>query len=187
MNFKEIIGLIYGVFMGTSTIYIKAPRTFEFPKREIKLGEFSISLGRTRNQVFASGRLIDPKNIASINGAKVISVYPGKDVIWLESVRALVMGDLFYNRVHPPAKEIHAPRAQVWIQILEKLAAEYKPEVFIPAEGELIGSTAEFVRYLQDLSNPSLTHEELLKKYAHFSEIQGYSSLTENFDYFRQS
>jgi hypothetical protein len=214
MNVRELIGLIYGVFMGTSTVYLKPAREFVFPQSRRKFGGLEVVIGGRRNQIFGRGFSLDAENpsdssmalstrrnlarasggaeplsvkaAAALEGVVVRDVGPRNAVVWIAGEKALALGDFFYNGVHPPLKELEMPSVPVWLEILEGLVQEFQPELFIPAEGEPSQSLSEFTAYLKDLSDKTQDFGSLQSRYGHFREIVGHSSFSENFDFLRR-
>jgi len=180
---------------------VKAERTFKFPVKIKKIGEYDIIIGGKRNQIAGKKYSVDS---AETDESKIrlstTDVHSGKldpdvaverigqrhQVVFLINEKILAAGDLFYNQIHPPLKELQLPNHSVVREILQGLAEKYQPALFVPAEGEPSESFDEFVSYLADLSDQTKEYETLRAKYSHFREIVGLSSFSENFDYLRR-
>lgn len=108
-------------------------------------------------------------------------------VVVLKKRRLIVWGDLFFNQVHPAFRQEHGMNVQNWISAIETVLKEYSDYQMLPGEGNLAtGNEVElFVQYLRDLQDVSKEFSYMREHYD-WKEIEGYTSLEENFDMLRK-
>jgi hypothetical protein len=239
LNPKDALIFVYGLFMGTSTGYLKPARTHMFPiTRQTLDTQLTVQLGGTCNcGVYRAGRevvvintgrdagaselrkFVDGYQIENLNRALFLTSEAGDDaggidyfknfervqrdlrlaggeivhlrkyaettVVLFAQKQVMFTGRLFFNKIHPPMRELGRSVAD-WLKTLESII-EFEPKIIVPAEGEIgtIEDLRAFQRYLVDLADSNLDLAALREKYGNWVEIIGTSSLPENFEFVR--
>jgi len=205
MNLKDLFGFIYGIFMGTSTVYLKSPRTHFFPKSEKKIDDLVLlHLGGEKNGLsYQQDLAIDFQNPSTqkfflnscseevqkdlLDDKLVIKpVWNNMGYAFFEKRKLLLMGSLFYQGVHPPLRELAHPSYQEWKSNVYELVESLQPQLIVPAEGSPASSLKEYEQYLKMLSSSEYSFDEIQKTFSHWQEIIGSTSLSENMDYLRR-
>lgn len=107
--------------------------------------------------------------------------------VFLHRRKILVLGGMFYNRIHPVVHPGLGFDVDSWVRQLRSLLERFKPEQVLPAEGDWgkIPDVELFARYLTDLTDPGVEFQYCRKNYD-WIEIPSYTSLEENFDLLRE-
>lgn len=121
--------------------------------------------------------LVDIKNAASHSDL----------AIYFERKKILVLGALFYNKIHPVLHPLDGMNIDQWVLELERLMTRFQPDLVIPAEGELAKpqDVVQFISYLKNFKDPKVEFSECRRLFD-WKEIPGQTSLEENFDLIRE-
>ncbi len=136
--------------------------------------------------------IAEPKIIEwGLEKVEIVPLAPGfstRDLaVFLHRRKILILGGMFYNRIHPVIHPGLGFDVDSWVRQLGELVGRFKPDRILPAEGDW-GKAVDvdlFARYLTDLTNPEVEFQYCRKNYD-WIEIPSYTSLEENFDLLRE-
>lgn len=108
-------------------------------------------------------------------------------IIQFKQEKLIVLGELFYNKVHPEFRPDLGLNIKNWINNLSTIEQRFSEYHIYPGEGDLAGNEElkDFIDYLKAMSNEKLDFS-YMRKHFDWKEVEAYTSLEDNFDTIRR-